>query len=168
MEDAALVRKVAAGYLRWFGSATQQHLREKADAALALRDSLSAQVWLDIAASAAEQARKWYVLYRKNSGSNLISAHDGQVAAVEEALRLLDDRLDVSEVSRFGGADSETIGREKLTKIRDAMRARGLDVVTPALLAAFLSAFVLMLIPGDQTGDLLSFLVGAAGFTQPM
>jgi hypothetical protein len=57
MKDAALVREVAAVYLRLFGSATQEHLREKADRALALRDDLSAQVWLDIAASAAEQMR---------------------------------------------------------------------------------------------------------------
>jgi hypothetical protein len=55
MEDAALVRQVAAECLRCFGSATQEHLCEKTDRALALGDDLSAQVWLDIAASVAEQ-----------------------------------------------------------------------------------------------------------------
>jgi hypothetical protein len=54
MEDAALVREVAAEYLRWFGTGTQEHLREKVDRALDLRDYLSAEVWSDIAASAAE------------------------------------------------------------------------------------------------------------------
>ena len=55
MEDAALVRQVAAEYLRWFGTKTQEHLRGKVDRALALGDELSAEVWSDIATSAAEQ-----------------------------------------------------------------------------------------------------------------
>jgi hypothetical protein len=57
MDDATLVTLVAGEYLRRFGRATQRHLREKADQALALKDNLSAEVWSDIAASAAELIR---------------------------------------------------------------------------------------------------------------
>ena len=122
MKDAALVREVAAVYLRLFGSATQEHLREKADRSLALMDDLSAQVWLDIAASAVDQAKMWYVLYRKTSGGNHMSVHDGKVAAIEAAFRSQNDNLDVTEVGRVGGADTEIIGTDKLRQLRDLMR----------------------------------------------
>ena len=56
MKDAALIRQIAADYLRFLGSGTQDYLREKTDQALARGDTLSAEVWSDIAASAAEQS----------------------------------------------------------------------------------------------------------------
>jgi hypothetical protein len=67
------------------------------------------------------------------------------------------------EVGRVGGADAEIIGTEKLGEVRDAMRARGLDAVTPALLAAPLRGPRLVLIHCGSNGRMLSFLVGAAG-----
>jgi hypothetical protein len=57
MKDAALVHQVAAAYLYRCGSEMQKHCREKIDQALARDETILAEVWSDIAASAAEQMR---------------------------------------------------------------------------------------------------------------
>jgi hypothetical protein len=42
--------------------------------------------------------------------------------------------------------------------VRDEMGSRGIDILTPALTAAFLGALVLLIMPGDQTGEMLEWL----------
>ena len=103
----------------------------------------------------------WYVLYR--DGSNRLSVHRDEMKAINAALRLPSEQLRDCEVGPVGGTNAEIVRGAKLRHIRDRMRAPGIDSLTPVLLAAFLGALLLVVLPGDQTRDALLFLGKTAG-----
>jgi hypothetical protein len=73
-------------------------------------------------------------------------------------LLLATDRITDCDVGPIAGSNSQIIGGQQLKALRDKMRAQGTDVLTPVLVAAFFGTLVLILISGDQTGDMLALL----------
>jgi hypothetical protein len=61
------------------------------------------------------------------------------------------------------GAGSEIIEGKDIKRLRDERGARGIDILTPALTAAFFCALVLLIMPGDQTGEMLERLGSTMG-----
>ena len=78
-------------------------------------------------------------------------------------LLLATDRITDCEFGPIVGSNSQIIGGQQLEGLRDKMRAQGTDVLTPVLVAAFLGALVLIVLSGDQAGDMLALLGKAWG-----
>ena len=129
----------------------------------------------------------WYVIFTNGVSYAMRSLPGGRDRAIASACRLLEQGHGIIEVGQIRGFVNETIdsatiealcreryagcevgpvgssNSEKVSELRDEMRARGRDVLTPTLLAAFLGALALIVIPGDQTGAALALLGKAAG-----
>ena len=102
----------------------------------------------------------WKLVYETAAGR--VSVHLDKVRAITAACQLVNAGYEVKEVSKLGDADSERVELDSVKKLARAMRQRGIDVPTAALIAATLGALLLVLIPGDQVGHLLAIALAAA------